>query len=193
MKLTPIRSVVRSRPAARATAAIIAGTTLPFLVAACSGSPASIDTSGSPNGKASTTTRLLAVAHCMRSNGVPTFPDPNSAGEFPKSALEQLATSNPRYHAASNTCAHLMPSSLGVSTAAQNREIANDEAKFATCMRSHGVPNWPDPVLDQGRLVFDPQGAGIDTTKPQISGTMQSCDHVFPASIGVPPGAGHNP
>ena len=61
--------------------------------------------------------------------------------------------------------------------------------KFAACMRSHGVPNWPDPTLDRGRAVFDPQAVGIDPNSPQISAKMHDCERVFPASIGIPPGA----
>ena len=61
--------------------------------------------------------------------------------------------------------------------------------KFAECMRTHGVSKWPDPILDQGRAVFDPKGAGIDTNSPQISAKVHECEHVFPASIGFPPGA----
>ena len=64
---------------------------------------------------------------------------------------------------------------------------------FARCMRSHGVPNWPGPVLMQGRLIFDPQSAGIDPNAPKMVAKIQACDYVFPASVGVPPGAGHNP
>jgi hypothetical protein len=70
-----------------------------------------------------------------------------------------------------------------------DQQIQNDMTKFAQCMRTHGVSKWPDPTLDQGRAVFDPQAAGIDTTSPQISAKVHECEHVFPASIGIPPGA----
>jgi hypothetical protein len=69
------------------------------------------------------------------------------------------------------------------------QEIQNDMVKFARCMRSHGVANWPDPTLDRGRAIFDPQAVGIDTNSPQISAKMHDCERVFPASIGIPPGA----
>jgi hypothetical protein len=49
------------------------------------------------------------------------------------------------------------------------------------------VPNWRDPVVDlQGRGSFDTRAAGIDTNSPQISAKIHDCDHVFPASIGIP-------
>jgi hypothetical protein len=59
--------------------------------------------------------------------------------------------------------------------------------KFARCMRSSGVANWPDPTVDnQGRGSFDPQAAGIDASSPRIAAEIHACDRVFPASIGIP-------
>jgi hypothetical protein len=69
------------------------------------------------------------------------------------------------------------------------QQIQSDMTKFAGCMRSHGVPTWPDPTLDRGRAVFDPQAVGIDTSSPKIGSAVHDCEHVFPASIGIPPGA----
>src|SRR5690242_10532069 len=35
------------------------------------------------------------------------------------------------------------------------RQILNQERRFAHCMRSRGVPNWPDATIDsRGRPVF---------------------------------------
>ena len=66
-------------------------------------------------------------------------------------------------------------------------QIRTDMTKFARCMRSHGAPNWPDPTVDdQGRGSFDTQATRIDTNSPQISAEIHDCDHVFPASIGIP-------
>jgi hypothetical protein len=126
----------------------------------------------------------------MRSNGVANFPDPDSSGVWPKPQVEGAA-SNPQYSVAARVCGHLLPyGGPGVAPSpAVDQQIQNDMTKFALCMRSHGVPNWPEPTLDQGRTVFDPQAAGVETNSPQISAKMQQCEHVFPASIGIPPGA----
>jgi hypothetical protein len=136
----------------------------------------------------------LNFAGCMRSNGVTNFPDPTASGEFNKTTMSQLAASNSHYQAASQSCAHLFPGMSGQSPSqVLAQEIANDEAEFVRCMHNHGVTNWPEPVLDQGRLIFNSQAVGIDPNSPVIAAKMQACDYVFPASIGVPPGAGHNP
>jgi hypothetical protein len=196
-------------PAARNAAAIIATAGLALLVVACDGGssgshvaelgstttqPAS--SSGASNAGGSTnsrspTSQALAFARCMRSNHVSNFPDPNSSGVFPKPAIYQLAASNPRFQAAIRVCAHLLPN--GGPGVAPSRtvvqQIQNDMVKFAGCMHSHGVATWPAPTLDRGRAIFNPQAVGIDPNSPQIGTTVHECERVFPARIGIPPGA----
>lgn len=126
----------------------------------------------------------------MRDKGVARFPDPNSSGVWPKSQVE-LAAASTKFDAASRACAHLMPDGgpgLAPSPAVA-AQIQLDMAKFARCMRSGGVPDWPAPTLDRGRAVFDPQAVGIDTSAPRIGAAIHDCERVFPASIGIPPGA----
>jgi hypothetical protein len=191
-----MRRSLRAWPAsARTVAAIIATAVVVLVAAACGGSPSSTGSGGTSNTKGSTSTqsansRPLAFSHCMRSNGVPNFPDPNSSGVWPKPQVEGAA-SNPHYPAAARTCGHLLPDGgPGVAPSpAVDQQIQTDMTKFARCMRSHGVPNWPDPTLDRGRAIFDPQAAGIDTNSSQISAKVHECEHVFPASLGIPPGA----
>ena len=179
----------------RTAAAIFVTASLVVLAAACGGSPSKTDSGGTSNAGASTNTRSvnsqpLAFSHCMRANGVPNFPDPNSSGVWPKPQVEGAASS-PQYPVAAKACGHLLPDGgPGVAPSqAVDQQIRNDMTKFAQCMRSQGVSNWPDPTLDQGRAVFDPQAAGINANSPQISAKVRECEHVFPASIGIPPGA----
>jgi hypothetical protein len=190
---------------ARGVVALIVTTGVALVLAAC-GRPSSTGVAnvgstttlpGSPSSVSSAATQVsqaLSYARCVRSKGVTNFPDPNAAGAFNKLTMSQLASGNPTYSAATASCAHLFPSIDGTSAGqAQLQVIANDEAKFVRCMRTHGVSNWPNPVLSQGREVFDPAAVGIKPNAPAMAAKIQACDVVFPASIGVPPGAGHNP
>jgi hypothetical protein len=43
--------------------------------------------------------------------------------------------------------------------------------KFATCMRAHGVPNFPDPGVPVGQ-----PGSGIDPDAPAVQASEQTCD-----------------
>ena len=75
------------------------------LSAACNGSPSST-TGGSSNAGGSANSKALAYARCVRSHGVPDFPDPNSNGNFvlPSSSVSSQET------AANQVCYHLLTS-----------------------------------------------------------------------------------
>jgi hypothetical protein len=180
----------RPRPA-RTTAAIIATAVLALLAAACGGSPGShVAQLGSTTTKRSTSSSaaaqqngMLAFSRCIRSHGVPNFPDPNSSGVLPKSQVAQLTVSNPQFPAAHRACEHLLPNG-GQPTQAQVQQAWNDMRNFARCIRSHGVPNWPDPAptSQQDQRPFFHLPDSIDPNAPQITTTIRACQHVLHAN-----------
>jgi hypothetical protein len=159
---------------------VTAGLTL--LVAACGGSSGShVAQLGSTSTPSSTSSSpasaqgngALAFSGCMRSNGVPTFPDPTSSGAIPKVSPQELRVSSSQLGAARTACQHLLSTTgslrqetdclqLGNCPPAEVQQILTAERHYARCMRSHGVPSWPDPILNpQGMPVFDVTAAGI--------------------------------
>jgi hypothetical protein len=49
-------------------------------------------------------------------------------------------------------------------------------------MRSHGVPNFPDPTSgSNGNSVELQQGSGIDPNSPQYQSAMHACQALLPA------------
>jgi hypothetical protein len=186
---------VRRRPRqviARAAAAIIATAGLVLLAAACGGTPSSIGSRGSLNAGGSTSSpSAVGYSHCMRSHGVPNFPDPTSSGEIPKVGLQQLGVSSSQFQSAQNACRHLLPSG-GQSSQASDQQMMNAMYEFARCVRSHGVPNWPDPLAESdpgqpGTPGFPRNLQGIDTTSPQVMNAMDKCQHLL-AGIGYASG-----
>jgi hypothetical protein len=152
---------------------------LVLLSAACSGSPSPAGSDGSHARGAAVA--ALAYARCVRSHGVPDFPDPDSAGQFSKTTLNHLAASNSQYQTATQACAQLLPDSGGGPTAAQVRQEWNGMASFARCMRAHGEPSWPDPTAyppDPSRPTFL-LPAGIQPT-PQTISKMDVCLRLVP-------------
>jgi hypothetical protein len=171
------------RPARTATA-IIAAAALALPVTACGGSPSPTDSGGSPGAPGSANSqKMLAFSHCVRSHGVPDFPDPNSSGVLPKSQVAQLAAGNPQFPAAHRACEHLLPNG-GQPTQAQVQQAWNDMRNFARCMRSHGVPNWPDPAStsQQDQRPFFHLPDSIDPNAPHIATKVRACQHVLHAN-----------
>jgi hypothetical protein len=124
---------------------------------------------------------LVAYSHCMRSHGVPNFPDPTSSEGIPKN---KIPVGSPQLLPASSACKHLMPASgLGPQeTAQQTRTRLADALSFARCMRSHGVTSFPDPSA-RGELSIEMvQAQGIDVHSPAVLQAVQVC---LPASHGA--------
>ncbi len=174
-------------------AAPIAIAGLALLMAGCSsGGPSSAGSGGSSDAGGSAKSQIgIDYARCMRSHGVPKYPDPNSNNELasglPKVSPQQLGVSSAQYQAAQNDCAHLLPNG-GQMTQAKSQKDLNAMLRYARCMRSRGVPNWPDPTYDSaagwGFNLLHVQG--FDPNSAQINHKMDECDRTLPPGIGVP-------
>ena len=113
------------------------------------------DSSSNASEGSATENGLLAYSHCMRSNGVPNYPDPNSNGNLPKGNAQAFGVSTSQYQAADQACGHLLPGSGSASltqclmTGDCPRSVVQpaleEGLKFAQCMRSHGVTNCLAP------------------------------------------------
>jgi hypothetical protein len=164
------------------------------LLAACGSSPSSTSSGGLPQAGGSVNAQLLAFSRCMRSNGVPRFPDPlpgQVTAKFP--GAQDLGVSASVYQTAQDACQHLLPNGGSAPDQAEVQQELSGMRSFSQCMRSHGVPNWPDPIVDaQGRPVFDLGRAGISQSEarsPQLTAKLDECGHLLPSSLpGIPIG-----
>jgi hypothetical protein len=123
---------------------------------------------------------LLKFARCIRSHGVPDFPDPDSQGAFEPSQITGIEDSL-QLKAASVTCKSDLPAGTSVPTP----EAETDLLKFASCMRSHGEPDFADP----GSTTKPPPGA-IDPTSPQFQSAMKACQSLLGPSPSSSSGGG---
>jgi hypothetical protein len=192
------------RPLGLPVAAIVATAGLSLLAAACGGSESSTASHGSPNGGGSTTsTSYVAYSACMRSHGVPAYPDPDSSGQLPKPDAHHLGVSDSRLQSTQEACQRLLPStgravssgSITQCMMAENcprslvQHVLNEERSFAQCMRAHGVPNWPDPSTDsRWRPVFaiSISKDGFNPYSKPIWAKGNACSHLMPDLSGAP-------
>jgi hypothetical protein len=172
---------------ARIAAVVTVTAAAALLTAACGGSPSSAGSGGSPDGGGATSSQLVAYTQCMRSHGVPDYPGPSSSGQMPKiTSGQQVGVSDSRLTAAQGTCQHLWP--YQAPTQAQLRQQLTDDLKFAQCMRSHGVPDMPDPTNSDGHaeFVISVSKDGFNPHSPQIQAKARACEHLLPAGTGLP-------
>ena len=158
---------------------------LALLAAGCGGSPAThVEQPGSTSDSraASAQERALAFSRCMRSHGVPNYPDPNSSGELVKETSQQLGVGRSQLQTAQSACQHLLPNG-GQPTRAALLQSWTDFLKFARCMRRNGVPNWPDPTRyprHPERPTFEL--SGVDLNSPQVSARIHECEPLLQAN-----------
>jgi hypothetical protein len=133
---------------------------------------------------------MLAYASCMRSHGVPTFPDPNGGGQIDKTQVMSARNANPsRFDAAGNACRHLLPNGGNGETPAQIAQDWTAFRKFTDCMRSHGVRNFPDPTsrsTTDKRPTFNITAVGLDGNSPQLRARAGQCASILHLG-GLPP------
>jgi hypothetical protein len=184
----------------RAAAAMV-GICALALLGACSGSPSSAGSGASPTGGGSANSPtshaggpanapLVAFSRCVRSHGVPNFPDPEagaSNAKFP--GARQLRVSSSQLSTAENACQRLLPAGLDDQfPPSEVPLLLHGMLPFSTCMRSHGVPDFPDPAVDsEGRPIFPLSTHGISLSyshSQQFSAAVGKCQNLAPRQLG---------
>jgi hypothetical protein len=123
--------------------ALLAGVALAALVAACGSSNSSSGAGGGSLDQRSAVA-LRELASCIRAHGLPDFPDPQIGSDgvprFPDSAPDVPAATQ----RACRTVASRIPPDYTATTAVSSSDFEKLRV-LARCIRSHGVPDWPDP------------------------------------------------
>jgi hypothetical protein len=72
-------------------------------------------------------------------------------------------------------CQELRPPGMGGGSAAGNpAEAMEAMLVFAQCMRDNGVPGFPDPGPEGGRMLIGP-GADVNPNSPAFQAAVQAC------------------
>jgi hypothetical protein len=163
----------RAKPLAAAIASIA------LLVAGCgSSSPASPNAASA----ASFTAAAFKYSSCMRNHGLSSFPDPTMTDHNGQQVAYLTATipinPSPAFKSAQNACRGILPRPINASAAqlAQQQQAREQHLlAFAKCLRSHGIPDFPDPT-SQGQLTLEMvNAAGIDPHAPTVLTAAKSC------------------
>jgi hypothetical protein len=129
-----------------------------------------------PPRRGSTHNQALAYTGCIRSHGVPLWPDPESSGSFDKSALtpHQLGASDSQIGTAEKACRSLAP----IYPATPQPHVLKQALRFSRCMRAQGATNFPDP---------ESNGAIVIPHSMESSPTYLAALHLCLHKYGAPP------
>lgn len=137
----------------------LAAATCGMAIAACGSSSNSSRTGASVSPQ-------VAFAVCMRSHGVPNFPDgPN---------IPDPLTNSPAFHAAAQVCRkYVQPGGGPHGGIPESTRLSL--LHHAECMRAHGVPNYPDPTIPSHGPPNTGPPPGINTNAPAFTRAASAC------------------
>src|SRR5579871_3284198 len=142
-------------------------------------------TGGSSGAAGGPVAAAYAYAHCMRSHGATSFPDPHvSTGtghtEISQEAAPVSSAQAPAFRAAEHACRGILRAVVAQS--GHQGPGAAVLLAFARCLRAHGVSDFPDPDRN-GRITQEMlSAAGVDLHTGVFLSAARSC-------IGVTHGA----
>lgn len=142
---------------------------------------------GSPSAASSTSGAQLAsllhqIGVCIRSHGLPDFPDPVVNGETGQVQLASGANtpSQQVLTACQSLISQLPPSATQGNSSIPASEMAQYRA-YAACMRQHGLPGWPDPNPD-GTFTLTGTLSGASARSGAYRSQMNACKKYVPAA-----------
>jgi hypothetical protein len=154
---------------------------LALAAAGCGGSKSPTSTTGGSGPSfASITADAYKFSQCMRTHGVPGFPDPkiinNGHSQGVGIRVTPAETKTPAFSGAQKACRGIMPAGpTQQQQAGEQRAHQVALLAFARCMRSKGFHSFPDPN-SQGDI--DPNelsSAGVDVTAPAFRTDALAC------------------
>ncbi len=116
----------------------------------------------------------------MRSHGVPNFPEPGAGGGgIQITAKSDVNPGSPAFQSARSACRRYRPGLGGpphsLSAAQRQKLIA-----FSQCMRTHGVPNFPDPIFPaSGGAMIGAPPASFNPGAPAFRRAAAACGRPF--------------
>src|SRR5262249_40075528 len=125
---------------------------------------------------------LVAFSACMRKHGLPNFPDPKAVGHGYSLTIGNengLDPNSPQFKAAQQVCKKLLPNGGGQSPQEQTKQL-HEALKYAACIRSHGMPDYPDPKAVSGGGIE----LGEAPNAPQFKIAQRACGHLLPGGAG---------
>jgi hypothetical protein len=145
--------------------------------ASASGTASSADTGATKS--ATDQDKAVKFAECMRGHGVPHFPDPDAKGEFVFGVDVTPAVWQRAVHA----CKALEPP--GALSGKRSPKQQSAALRFAGCMRSNGVKDFPDPVngdplVDTTKIPSSNQPGGMTI----LNAAMKKCGSVLGLAAG---------
>ncbi len=150
--------------------------------------------SGSPHGQVNSSMSVgsyadaLKFAQCMRSHGLPNFPDPNSSGALQFGSGDGINPQSSQFQTARDACKKYLPNKGAPPSPAQQAKMLAQALKFSECMRAHGITDFPDPQSSNGGIKISigaGSGSNLNPNDPQYQAAQKDCQNLMPGPRGA--------
>jgi hypothetical protein len=119
----------------------------------------------------------VAYAQCMRTNGVPEFPDPDTGGaiKLPGGGKAgNLDPDSPAFKSAHEKCKQYMGTGQTGAQSGQDPWSLDNKLQYAKCMRQNGLASFPDPDKN-GQFPRTDKGSDLSPDSPQFKQADKAC------------------
>lgn len=156
------------------------------LVAGCGGSSKSPAGGASTSGSAASAVESgVAFSRCIRSHGVPNFPDPKVSGQTVRMGSARTLQS-PAFQSAAHSCQRLLPKGPP-GPEPQSGQAQARMLEVSACMRKHGISGFTDPTASPPSNTGNGEILGnggyyltipksIDTNSPAFEQAAATCN-----------------
>jgi hypothetical protein len=129
--------------------------------------------------------QAVAYTACIRDHGVPDFPEPQVSEHGSSTSIRMAVPAsvgqNPKFKSAQRACRKLLPGGGGGNAAPLTPAQQQQYLKAAACIRSHGVPNFPDPTFSGGGVHIDAKN--LDENSPPFKAAVHDCEALIPGGV----------
>ncbi len=140
---------------------------------------------GATGHEPSAASQAVAYAACMREHGVPNFPAPqvteNGSSTSIKLAVPAKLGSVPAFKRAGAACRRLLPGGEADRRTARTPAEQQRYLRAAACIRSHGVPGFPDPTFSGGDVRIEHQH--LNESSPAFKAAVHDCESLIPGGV----------
>jgi hypothetical protein len=141
--------------------------------------------SASAGPEASPASQAIAYTACMHAHGLPNFPEPqvseHGSATSIKMAVPAGVGQNPKFKPAAEACRKLMPGGGPGNQAPLTPAQQGQYLRAAACIRSHGVPNFPDPTFSGGGVHIEHQK--LNESSPAFKAAVHDCESLIPGGV----------
>jgi hypothetical protein len=156
-----------------------------LVLSSCGGGSGSNNAVGATTESPNSSSSPVGMSRCMRAHGLANFPDPTATagGEgFPGGVARSITGtlvvngitfSGPVAAAAEKACARFFtPSGPPPQPTSRERQAM---LALARCMRTHGVPSFPDPTFSRAGPKATGPPAAVDPNSPAFKHAVAAC------------------